>query len=465
MPASPSRATLRVRLCVVSLALAAPASATDWYVSPTGSDTNDGRSPSAAFATIQRGIDAAQPGDTVQLAAGTYAQNVRSVRSGLAGSPITLRGPREAVVTGCGCGADGNRIVEINHSFITVDGFTIDGLWRAPGSSASDYRDKLLYVLGKQARSPGGPAAIDGLRVVNLALKNAGGECLRLRYFVKNAEVAFNTITTCGVVDFRFGGGGKNGEAIYVGTSNTQWADGKNPNANPDESTNNWIHHNGIDTDGNECVDLKEGTYDNIIENNDCTGQRDPDSGGFDSRGDKNVFRYNTVYSNTGAGVRLGGCSPSPDCPRQYGLENDVYENTISNNAYGAIKVMFCPQRKICGNVLAGNGSGKGACGATYDYEASCTVVQPPPAPSGLAATAGKKKVSLSWTAAAGATSYNVKRSTTSGGPYATIASGVTATSYTNTGLRSGTTYHYVVSALNAGGESPDSNQASATAR
>ena len=88
----------------------------------------------------------------------------------------------------------------------------------------------------------------------------------------------------------------------------------------------------------------------------------------------------------------------------------------------------------------------------------------PPPAPTGLTATAGNAQVSLSWNASSGATSYNVKRSTTNGGPYSTIATGVPTTSFTNTGLANGTTYYYVVTALNAtGGESSNSNQASAT--
>jgi fibronectin type 3 domain-containing protein len=86
-----------------------------------------------------------------------------------------------------------------------------------------------------------------------------------------------------------------------------------------------------------------------------------------------------------------------------------------------------------------------------------------PPAPTGLTATAGNAQVSLSWNASSGATSYNVKRSTTSGGPYSTIATGVTTTSYTNTNLINGTTYHFVVSAVNSAGQSGNSNQASAT--
>ena len=83
--------------------------------------------------------------------------------------------------------------------------------------------------------------------------------------------------------------------------------------------------------------------------------------------------------------------------------------------------------------------------------------------PSNLAATPGDKQVGLTWTPASGATSYNVKRSTTSGGPYTKLGSSVTATSYTDTGLTNGTSYYYVVTANTPAGESANSNQASAT--
>ena len=85
----------------------------------------------------------------------------------------------------------------------------------------------------------------------------------------------------------------------------------------------------------------------------------------------------------------------------------------------------------------------------------------PPPTPAGLQATAGNAQVSLSWNASTGATSYHVKRSTTTGGPYTTVSS-PTAASFTDTGLTNGTTYYYVVSAVNAAGESANSSQVSA---
>ena len=86
-----------------------------------------------------------------------------------------------------------------------------------------------------------------------------------------------------------------------------------------------------------------------------------------------------------------------------------------------------------------------------------------PQPPSSLTATAGDAKASLSWPASGGAASYNVKRAATSGGPYATVASGVTATSYADTGLANGTTYYYVVSAANAAGEGANSPEAAVT--
>ena len=86
-----------------------------------------------------------------------------------------------------------------------------------------------------------------------------------------------------------------------------------------------------------------------------------------------------------------------------------------------------------------------------------------PGAPSSLAATAGNAQVALTWSAGSGATSYNLYRSTTAGGEGTTpVQTGITGTSYTNTGLTNGTTYYFKVAAVNSAGTSGMSNEASA---
>ena len=100
----------------------------------------------------------------------------------------------------------------------------------------------------------------------------------------------------------------------------------------------------------------------------------------------------------------------------------------------------------------------------------TCTSV-PPTGPTNLTATDSSVSViNLSWTAApvnppCTITSYTVYRSTTNGfTPSASNldASGVTSTTYTDTGLAASTTYYYVVEALDSFGASAASAQASA---
>jgi hypothetical protein len=84
------------------------------------------------------------------------------------------------------------------------------------------------------------------------------------------------------------------------------------------------------------------------------------------------------------------------------------------------------------------------------------TKIYPVPADSG--------KAWLSWAPSATATTYNVKRSTTNGGPYTTIATGVTSPiEYCDTTVTNGTTYYYVVSGVNSLGEGSNSPQMTVT--
>ena len=94
----------------------------------------------------------------------------------------------------------------------------------------------------------------------------------------------------------------------------------------------------------------------------------------------------------------------------------------------------------------------------------SATPSGPPPIPTGLTAVPDTyERIDLAWNTSYDATSYNVKRSMTNGGLYVFVANSVKPF-FTDTGLVSGVTYYYVISALSSEGESSNSVQVSATA-
>jgi rhamnogalacturonan endolyase len=104
-----------------------------------------------------------------------------------------------------------------------------------------------------------------------------------------------------------------------------------------------------------------------------------------------------------------------------------------------------------------------------YDYIRLELTGYVPPAPASVTAYAGNNSVLLSWPAVAGATSYNLLRSTTSGSGYVSIMNGVTGpvcgsgpanATYVDGTAANGTTYYYVVQSVNpvhASGNSPPS--------
>lgn len=91
----------------------------------------------------------------------------------------------------------------------------------------------------------------------------------------------------------------------------------------------------------------------------------------------------------------------------------------------------------------------------------------PPAAPAGLSATPGDATVSLDWSdnAEPDLAGYNVYRATTNGGPYAQVNGALlTASAFADGGVVNGTTYFYVVTAVDtSANESADSNEVSAT--
>ncbi|WP_448700581.1 LamG-like jellyroll fold domain-containing protein [Mucilaginibacter sp. AW1-3] len=163
-----------------------------------------------------------------------------------------------------------------------------------------------------------------------------------------------------------------------------------------------------------------------------------------------------TITFNALAQQTVGNADVDPGATASSGLAVSYLsgDTTIAKIVSGKIHA------KGAGTVLitalqAGNGSFAGT-----GKSQTLTVVGPPPVPV-LTATAADGLVPLSWNASTGATSYNVKRSTASGGPFTTIRS-LNSASYTDSTVVNGTTYFYVVSSVNALGESANSAQVTA---
>lgn len=152
-----------------------------------------------------------------------------------------------------------------------------------------------------------------------------------------------------------------------------------------------------------------------------------------------------------------------------------VYRSTLSGGPYAQIAEV--------GNVLTYTDTGVPDDATRYyrvsavnavgegpqSNTASATTFSVPNAPQNLEAQAGPGvgEITLTWQTPAfdggtAVTNYRIHRSTLNGGPYAQIAQVGNVLTYTDTGRELGTTYYYVVSAVNAIGEGPHSNQADA---
>ena len=150
-----------------------------------------------------------------------------------------------------------------------------------------------------------------------------------------------------------------------------------------------------------------------------------------------------------------------------------------ANDQFGA---PLAAQPTFTWSVASGGGSVNQAGVYTAPYAPGSAVVQAdaaalsataavrinlaaPGAPTGLTATAGNSQATLSWTAPPDSvSSYNLYRGTAAGAESnILIATGITGTAYTDTGLTNGQTYFYTVAAINSAGTGTASGEASAT--
>ena len=149
-----------------------------------------------------------------------------------------------------------------------------------------------------------------------------------------------------------------------------------------------------------------------------------------------------------------------------------VYRATSQNGTYSLLGTVTVTSYTNTGakagvtyyyKVTAVNDSGESAFSNIVSGQSKAVTPKPsaPVVKIGHSASSGKPM--LTWNAVSGATSYKVYRATSQKGTYSLLGT-VTATSYTNTGAKAGTTYYYKVKAVNSAGESAYSNTVSGRA-
>jgi hypothetical protein len=342
------------------------------YVSPAGDDTSDGLSAVTPLASIQKALEKATAGSVITLAPGVYHEQPQTVRDGAPGLPIVIRGPEagtdragryRAVLYGTG------RIVNVDHSWITLQGFTIDGqeqLANTPLPTALGDVDafkqsvqdrvedsKLVYVGANDDTRD-----VTGVTIDDMFLSSSGGECVRLRNNAHDNRITNSVIQYCGL----YGKDGSsdapdkgrsefhNGEGVYIGTS-PKSAD--QPMSRNDASSHNVVAHNVIRTFGSECFNIKENAHDNVFEDNVCAANTEParfEGSNVELRGYRNIVRNNQISDSAGYAIKI-----QSDAKKYDKGGNVVENNRLSGAAAAAFTIRSnARQGRICGNVVAG---------------------------------------------------------------------------------------------------------------
>ncbi len=178
-------------------------------------------------------------------------------------------------------------------------------------------------------------------------------------------------------------------------------------------------------------------------------------------------FTYNYDYYSIGHASKFvtSGAYRIASTSFQYeGLESVAFQNPddskvlIVSNSHTTDKVFTVQWGNQAFTYTLPNGTI-----ATFTWDGAPVVLSKPTPPTNLKVRASGDKLILNWEFSPLADSYTLKRADTPGGPYMVIATDIRVPEYFDMETVPGESYSYVVSAVNAFGESSDSAEASTT--
>lgn len=269
-------------------------------------------------------LSAAQPGDVIRLADGTYEGSFVAEASGEPGAPIHLCGSADAVLDGGG--TDDGTVVHLDDAdHWVLLGFTVQN--------------------GKKGVMADGTV---GSVIGGLTVRQIGDEAIHLRATSTDNRIVGNTVSDTGLRKAEYG------EGIYIGTAESNWCEISD--CEPDRSDHNEIVGNTISDTTAEAVDIKEGTSDGLLQHNEFDGSAmvgDADSW-VDVKGNDWVITGNRGENSPADGFQ------THEVLEGWGTGNRFAGNVAAVNGpgYGFALTPELSNVVACDNVAEGAGSG-----------------------------------------------------------------------------------------------------------
>jgi len=357
-----------------------------YYVATTGSDSNAGTF-SQPFKTIQHGLNTAvNPGDTVEVMGGTYAERLIFPNSGsAAGGYITLEAypGQQVLLTGNGAanndiGYGNNMVMILNQSYVQLIGFQIaydsgvavqddafgvrvqgagtnvnilnNTVHNITGSTALGLAGAGIHVYGSSLTTPYANVTISGNTIYDCQPGDSQTETLTVNGNVSGFTITNNLIHDDNNIGIDMIGG----EASVFGLPNgTQGL----PVARNGVCSNNTvynIHANygggyaaGIYVDGGQNITISN----NVCYKNDMGLEVGAENAGYIASGI--VVQNNLLYRNTQAGLVFGGYAANVGRVENCSfINNTVYKNDTKNTGNGQLWIQYASNNIVTNNIF-----------------------------------------------------------------------------------------------------------------
>lgn len=358
---------------------------TNYYVSPTGSDANNG-SMANPWLTIQYGVDHIMAGDILNIMAGTYAGKIDINVSGAAGQVITIRNnatdqvfidgsslanyeyllkiEQQNYITISGLifqnyqklDAIGIEVINsshisiMNNEFLNID-YSPTAVGQVPNSSQNS---QPIIVFGRDPLNPATDLLIQGNTIHDCEV--GFSECISVNGNIDGFEVSDNLLYT-----------NTNIPIVAIGHEG-ECSDPQFDQARNGVIRNNVVHDNpgayaaagGIYIDGAKNVIVENNTsYNNNYgievgcENN-GNAPNDPSASNI-------AVRNNLLYNNTHTGILVGGYNyPTSGKVMDATISNNTcFNNDTGNNYFGEISVSYVENANIENNIFYTNNADK----------------------------------------------------------------------------------------------------------